>query len=263
MGTQNKEFLMAVHDDLSKSLERQISALPKEFNSQRFIQNCMTVLQDGQSDYSKCDPRSVVRTLLKGSYLNLDFFNGECYAIAYGNTVSFQTDYKGEIKLCKRYSSNPIKDIYAKVVREGDVFEEVIENGNQSINFKPIPFNNGEIIGAFAICLYKDGSMIYDTMSKDEIEHTRKTFSKQASGKAWTNSYGEMCKKTVLRRLCKLIDLNFDTTEAMQAFEDGSAFDVKGTEKKEPEKAVDVMADIDSVDIFDAEVEEIADAESK
>jgi len=257
MATNDKNYLVSIHDGLNASLEKQVDALPKEFNKQRFVQNCMTVLQDGQADFSKCAPTSVVRTLLKGAFLGLDFFNGECYAIAYGNTVSFQTDYKGEIKLCKRYSSNPIKDIYAKVVREGDVFEEVIENGNQSINFKPIPFNNGEIIGAFAICLYKDGSMIYDTMSKDEIEHTRKTFSKQASGKAWTNSYGEMCKKTVLRRLCKLIDLNFDTTEAMQAFEDGSAFDVKGTETKEPEKAVDIMADIDSVDIFDAEVTEV------
>lgn len=263
MATNDKNYLVAIHDGLNGSLEKQVAALPKDFNKQRFVQNCMTILQDGQADFSKCDPKSVVRTLLKGAFLGLDFFNGECYAIAYGNNVSFQTDYKGEIKLCKKYSSNPIKDIYAKVVREGDVFEEVIENGNQSINFKPIPFSNGEIVGAFAICLYKDGSMIYDTMSKEEIEHTRKTFSKQASGKAWTNSYGEMCKKTVLRRLCKLIDLNFDTAEAMQAFEDGSTFDVKGTEKKEPEKAVDVMADIDSVDVFDTEVEEIVDAESK
>jgi len=257
MATNDKNYLVSIHDGLIASLEKQIAALPKEFNKQRFVQNCMTVLQDGQNDFSKCDPKSVVRTLLKGAFLGLDFFNGECYALPFGNNLTFLTDYKGEIKLCKRYSSNPIKDIYAKVVREGDVFEEVIVNGNQSINFNPKPFNDGEIIGAFAICLYKDGSMIYDTMSKTEIEHTRKTFSKQASGKAWTNSYGEMCKKTVLRRLCKLIDLNFDTSEAMQAFEDGSAFDVKVTEKKEPEKAVDVMADIDSVDIFDAEVTEV------
>lgn len=259
MGTQSKDFLVIVHENLTKSLEKQANALPREFNKQRFIQNCMTVLQDGKTDYSKCDPRSVVRTLLKASYLNLDFFNGECYAIPFGDKCEFMSDYKGEIKLCKRYSSNPIKDIYAKVVRDGDVFEEVIENGNQSINFKPIPFNNGEIIGAFAICLYRDGSMIYDTMSKEEIEHTRKTFSKQASGKAWTNSYGEMCKKTVLRRLCKLIDLNFDTAEAMQAFEDGSAFDVKGKENKEPEKATDVFAE---ENIVDGEFTEVANEQS-
>ena len=73
---------------------------------------------------------------------------------------------------------------------------------------------------------------ITDTMSKEDIEHTRQTFSKAANSKAWKESYGEMCKKTVLRRLCKLIDLNFDTAEQCQAFEDGSAFDVKEKPKE-------------------------------
>lgn len=258
MATNDKNYLVTIHNGLNDSLDKQVAALPKDFNKQRFLQNCMTVLQDGQADFSKCEPASVVRTLLKGAFLGLDFFNGECYAIAYGGNVQFQTDYKGEIKLCKRYSSNPIKDIYAKVVREGDEFIEEIENGNQSVAFKPKAFNNGKIIGAFAVCLYKDGGMIYDTMSVDEIEHTRKTFSKQADGKAWKNSYGEMCKKTVLRRLCKLIDLNFDTAEQMQAFEDGSDFDVKNPNPVEPEKAVDVFATVEA-----KEITEDNDAESK
>lgn len=251
MATENKNYLVAIHDGLNSALEKQVAALPKDFNKQRFLQNCMTVLQDGQADFSKCDPASVVRTLLKGAFLSLDFFNRECYAIPYGNTVNFQTDYRGEIKLAKRYASNPIKDIYAKVVREGDEFIEEIENGNQSVSFKPKAFNNGEIIGAFAVCLYKDGGMIYDTMSVDEIEHTRKTFSKQADGKAWKNSYGEMCKKTVLRRLCKLIDLNFDTAEQMQAFEDASDFDVNNPNPVEPEKAVDVYANVEASEVVE------------
>ena len=83
--------------------------------------------------------------------------------------------------------------------------------------------------------------MMYDTMSKEDIEHTRQTFSKAANSKAWKESYGEMCKKTVLRRLCKLIDLNFDTAEQCQAFEDGSAFDVK-EKPKEKYQAQDIYA---------------------
>lgn len=209
MATKDTNYLVAVHKGLDESLEKQVAALPEKFNKQRFLQNCMTVLQDGQADFSKCEAPTVVRTLLKGAFLGLDFFNGECYAIPYGNQCQFQTDYKGEIKLCKRYSSNPIQDIYAKVVREGDKFEEVIENGKQYVNFRPKTFSNGEIIGAFAVVLYKDGSMMYDTMSKEDIEHTRQTFSKAANSKAWKESYGEMCKKTVLRRLCKLIDLKY------------------------------------------------------
>ena len=248
MATENKNYLAVIYKDLDDTLERQVAALPKNFNKQRFMQNCMTVLQEGTADFSKCDARTVVRTLLKGAYLGLDFFNRECYAIPYGNNVNFQTDYRGEIKLCKRYSSNPIKDIYAKVVREGDEFTENIENGNQTVSFNPKPFNDGKIIGAFAVCLYKDGGMIYDTMSVAEIEHTRNTFSKAANSKAWKESYGEMAKKTVLRRLCKLIDLNFDTAEAMQAFEDGSDFDVREP-KQEPAPAVDVFIDVEAKEI--------------
>lgn len=137
MATKDTNYLVAVHKGLDESLEKQVAALPEKFNKQRFLQNCMTVLQDGQADFSKCEAPTVVRTLLKGAFLGLDFFNGECYAIPYGNQCQFQTDYKGEIKLCKRYSSNPIQDIYAKVVREGDKFEEVIENGKQYVNFRP------------------------------------------------------------------------------------------------------------------------------
>ena len=59
------------------------------------------------------------------------------------------------------------------------------------------------------------------------------------NSKAWKESYGEMCKKTVLRRLCKLIDLNFDTAEQCQAFEDGSSFDVK-EKPKEKYQAQDI-----------------------
>lgn len=244
MATTDKNYLVEVHKGITESLEKQIAALPTDLNKQRFVQNCMTVLQDGQADFTKCQPNSVVRTLLKGAFLGLDFFSGECYAIPYGDKCQFQTDYKGEIKLAKKYSSNPIKDIYAKVVRDGDEFEEVIENGHQNINFKPKTFNDGEIIGAFAVCLYKDGSMIYDTMSKAEIEHTRQSFSKMPNSKAWKDSYGEMCKKTVLRRLCKLIDMNFDNTEQIEAFKDGSDFEIKPNEPKEVTQAVDVMADV-------------------
>ena len=189
MATKDTNYLVAVHKGLDESLEKQVAALPEKFNKQRFLQNCMTVLQDGQADFSKCEAPTVVRTLLKGAFLGLDFFNGECYAIPYGNQCQFQTDYKGEIKLCKRYSSNPIQDIYAKVVREGDEFEEVIENGKQYVNFRPKTFSNGEIIGAFAVVLYKDGSMMYDTMSKEDIEHTRQTFSKAANSKQNTPLY--------------------------------------------------------------------------
>lgn len=217
---------------LSKLLETKQEALPKDFNKARFLQNCMTVLQDTK-DIDKCQPISVARTMLKGAFLGLDFFNRECYAIPYGENLQFQTDYKGEIKLAKKYSFNPIKDIYAKIVRQGDDFQESIEDGQQTINFKPLPFNNGEIIGAFAVCLFQDGSMLYETMTKQEIEGIRNNFSKAKNSPAWVKTPGEMYKKTVLRRLCKLIELDFDSVETKKTYDQTSDFEFEDKSEHE------------------------------
>ena len=231
----NKDVILkSVSENLKELLEKKSAALPRNFNQTRWLQNCLTVLADTK-DIEKCEPRSIARTMLKGAFLGLDFFNKECYAIPYGDRLQFQTDYKGEVKLCKLYSINPIKDIYAKLVKEGDVFEENIKDGKQSVNFQPKSFNDNPIIGAFAVVYYDDGSMMYETMSIKDIEETRQNYSKMPEGKAWKNSFGEMCRKTILRRLCKGIELNFDSAEQDKAFQEGG--DLKDTLDIIPEKA--------------------------
>lgn len=211
--------------NLITMLDKEKGALPPGFNTLRFKQNVLTVLNDmDDKELIKMKGKEffLAKCIMKGAYLGLDFFNKECYIITFSGTSQFMTDYKGEEKLCKKYSINPIKDIYAKLVREGDDFEEGVDHGQQYINFKAKPFSSNEIIGAFAVVYYKDGSMMYETMSREDIEVVRDTFSKQANGKAWKNSFGEMAKKTVLRRLCKHIQLDFDSIEQQKAWEDGS-----------------------------------------
>lgn len=211
--------LSNVHNNLETLLKQKAAALPKNFNQTRFLQNTMTVLMEVKN-IEKMDAKSVARTMLKGAFLGLDFFNRECYAIPYGNVLNFQTDYKGEVKLAKKYSLYPIQDIYSKLVREGDVFREKIVDGKQTIDFDPKSFNNSKIIGAFAVCFYRDGSMLYETMTVEEMEKVRKTYSKMPNGKAWSDSTGEMYRKTVLRRLTKNIQLDFENADQDLAYEE-------------------------------------------
>lgn len=222
--------LKQTQQNLTTLIEAKMAAMPKGFNETRFIQNCMTVLLETK-DIDKYDPKSIARTLLKGAFLGLDFFQKECYAIGYGNDLQFQTDYKGEKKLAKKYSIRPIKDIYAKVVRAGDVFEEKIVGGHQSINFEPMPFNTDIIVGAFAVVLYQDGGMEYETMSAEEIEGIRNNFSKMKNSLMWTKTPGEAYKKTVLRRLTKGIEKDFESMEQASAFDDSSDFEVVGKKR--------------------------------
>lgn len=222
-----EQWYGTIKTGLTKKLTENKEALPAGFNQQRFILNCITVIQDMMKDdkkkaqLEKINPETIPVCLAKAAYLGLDFFNGECYAIPYGGNLSFQTDYKGEIKLCKRYSKNKIKDIFAKVVRQGDFFMEEVDGGKQNVQYRPKPFSNEQMIGAFAIVVFEDGSMMYDTMSSEDIENVRSTYSKTKDSQAWKSSTGEMYKKTVLRRLCKLIDLDFDNIEQQKAYEDG------------------------------------------
>ncbi len=230
--------LVKVHDNISSLIKANLSAMPSGFNETRFIQNAMSVLQAVQG-IENIEPKSIARTLLKGAFLDLDFFTKECYAIPYKRNIAppgkpakyvqelnFQTDYTGEIKLVKKYSLRKINEVYAKVVRLGDQFETGVKSGHQFVNFIPKPFSDAEIVGVFAVCDYADGSLLVETMTTADVNGVRDKYSKKNSAgefsPAWRNRWGEMAKKVVLRLLCKLIQLEFGTAEASEAFKAGS-----------------------------------------
>lgn len=236
---EKNEIQVSFSDMLTDKLTVAEQALPSDFNKTRFVQNALAVLNDNPA-LQKCNKAKIMAGLVKGAYLGLDFANKECYLIPYGDGVQFQTDYKGEIKFTKRYSIRPVDDIYAKVIREGDSFEEVVIDGRPSVTFKPLPLNDGKIMGAFAVCLFKDGGLQYEVMTTNDIQNVRNNYSKASQSKAWKNSFDEMAKKTVLRRLCKHIECDFESIEARNAWEDGSDSNV--VQQKQTGEIVDVFA---------------------
>ena len=256
MAEQKNEMQVTFSQQLTDKLVSVQAALPKSFNRERFVQNALAVMNE-KPELAKINRNMVIQGLCKGAYLGLDFMNKECYLIPYGGKVEFQTDYKGECKFVKRYSIRPILDIFAKVVRKGDSFEEGIVDNRPVINFKPLPFNNDEIVGAFAIVLYKDGGMEYEAMSCEDIQSVRNNYSKASQSKAWKCSFDEMAKKTVLRRLCKHIETDFESAEARQAWDDGAGmeFETSAPPRDIDGEVVDAFADV----VVDAEYEEVED----
>lgn len=218
------ELQVKFSEQLTDKLAEISDALPRELNKTRFAQNCVALMND-HPELAKINRAQVIASMLKGAYMGLDYMQGEAYLIPYGNNVQFQTSYKGECKFVKRYSVRPILDIYSKVIRNGDVFKETIVDGKPSITFEPVPFSDEPIVGVFAVVLYKDGGMEYETMTTKDVNDTRNIYSKQANGKAWKNSWSEMARKSVLRRLCKHIECDFESVEAMKAWEDGGDLD--------------------------------------
>lgn len=223
---------------LTSDLESHKSALPANFNIERFVQNSVALLNGNDSlmKFAREYGTSQIKAgLMRAAYQGLDALNGEIYLIPYSGTLQFMPSFKGMQKLAKRYSKRPIRDIYSKIVREGDDFEIGVKDGEPTINFKEKPFNNGAIMGAFAVALFEDGGLVYEVMSKDEIESCRKV-SKAKNSPAWSQFWTEMARKTVVRRLCKNITLDMDA-EAKEVFESGTEIETDPAELSEREIA--------------------------
>jgi recombination protein RecT len=202
-----------------KLIETRRSALPKSFNEARFLQNSLVVLQD-TPNIEKYRPLDIARALLKGAFLGLDFFQKDCYLIPFGGILKFQIGFNGTRKLAFKYGVRPLRELYAKIVREGDEFKEFITEGKQQFIFKPEPFSDKDIIGAFAVAIFKDGSILIDSMSIKEIKSTRDVFSNSKHSKAWVQSQGEMCKKTIIKRICKQIVISFESLEQQEIYDE-------------------------------------------
>ena len=216
---------------LTNSLTEQRGALPAGFNITRFVQNSVALLNGNEvlADFARKHGTAQIKAgLMRGAFLGLDALNNEMYLVPYGSTLNFMASYKGMVKLATKYATRPIKSIYAKVVREGDYFEETIVNGEPSINFTPIAFNSKPIIGVFAVCQFADGGIQYEVMSRDDVENCRKS-SKAKNGPAWTSHYSEMAKKTVVRRLAKNLPIDMDAS-AMEMFNAGTEIETDAKE---------------------------------
>jgi recombination protein RecT len=209
---------------ISNELANIKNALPEGFNCDRYVQNAIAALNGNDTLIKFCRNNGTgqfVAALKRGAIEGLDISHAELYLIPFGDTLSYMPSYKGMKKMAKKYSQRPVLDIYAKIVREGDEFEEIIDHGHPSINFKSHdPFGRKPLIGVFAVAEFKDGGILYEVMSVDEI-NACKNQSRQKNSMPWAKFYNEMAKKCVVRRLCKGLDLDMDI-DTQSFFESGT-----------------------------------------
>jgi len=253
---EKKEQKLTFSEMLTNSLLEVKEGLPKDLNIQRFVNNSIALLNDNEqlSSFAKQYGTGQIKSaLLKSAFLGLDAMSKEVYLIPYSNKLNFQIDYRGAKKLVKKYAIRPVKDIYAELVRQGDDFKIWSDNGGQHYEFNPLPFSDNAIIGAFAVVKYEDGSVFIDTMTVAELENTRK-HSKAKNSMAWTDYRGQMYLKTVLHRICKHVEIDFENPKQREIFDNDMAINTE----EEPPKVVDALADDNIVDTeyTESEVEE-------
>lgn len=208
-------------EDISTDLR---AALPSNIPYDKFRAHFLTAVANNP-EILTCDLQSVKTALMKSAVDNLVPDNREAALVPFWTRVK-QGDREVTVKLCqympmvygirKRALELGGARIGAECVHENDFYES--EQGDEPfIKHKRAPLGKprGAIIGAYAIFRDENDKIIHrEEMSKDDIEAARQV-SKAAKGPGWTNFYGEMAKKTVIRRGAKSVPSIPDNVQAI------------------------------------------------
>lgn len=184
-------------------------ALPKHMTPERFTRIALTALQRTPK-LQDCTQASLFKCLLDLSAAGLEPDGRRAYLIPYGSECTLILSYMGMIELVRR--SGDVISIRSELVCENDEFSW--ENGKITHKVewrKP----RGEIQAVYAEAVLKSGETQTATMTKEEVDAIRKR-SRSGSSGPWVTDYGEMAKKTTLRRLCKLLPLSSEVAEHIE-----------------------------------------------
>lgn len=129
-----------------------------------------------------------------------------------GSECQFQLDYKGLIAL--GYRSGAIIDVVVELVYEKDEYSR----DGRGITHKRDSFmkDRGAVVGGYCILRQANGGELIEEMSTEEIENTRSR-SKASKDGPWMSDWGEMAKKTVIRRAYKKVQFAPEYKEAIEA----------------------------------------------
>lgn len=122
-------------------------------------------------------------------------------------------------------NSGEVVSFEAQVVHEKDDF--AFELGDDPfIKHRPhMEGPPGKVIAAYAVAVLKGGEKVREVMMPWEIEKVR-AISKAKDSGPWVTWYEEMCRKTVARRLSKVLPMSTDLDDLLRR--DDELYDFKG-----------------------------------
>lgn len=201
------------------------AALPPQIPAEKFIRTAMTAVQM-QPDLLNADRRSLMAACMKAAQDGLLPDGRESAFVIFrgkaGAQVQFMPMIGGLLK--KLRNSGDLSSISANVVYERDEF--TYELGDEEfIKHKPyLGSERGKPIAVYAIAKLKDGSVMREVMSVDEVEKVRNVSRAKDSG-PWSQWWGEMARKTVLRRLMKRLPSSSDLDRVLES--DNETYDLR------------------------------------
>lgn len=178
--------------------------------------------KQGKSVLETCTPLSIQNAVYECITNELTPSKKQTYFIPYGNELTSQTSYFGNVKKARDVAN---VTIHSQVVREGDSIDvEMRANGTMLIRHKPnIKSLNKDIIMAYAVASNPTTGDVVDSDIMT-IEEIKKSWAKSRSGGTVSKEFPhEMARRTVTNRLAKhFINTSDDSNKIIITNPDGT-----------------------------------------
>jgi recombination protein RecT len=191
-------------------------ALPKNANYVRFARSALTATFTNPK-LLDCTQSSFLNSLMRLAQAGLEPDGRRAHLIPRKNkdgTVhcTLLIDYKGIAEQARR--NGDVAYIHCDVVCDNDLFEYRFGTGAK-LEHVPAAGDRGNVWCAYAFVRLKDGTEEFDVMSTEEVDKVRRR-SPAADDGPWVTDWREMAKKTVFRRLSKLLTLSPELVELLE-----------------------------------------------
>lgn len=199
-------------------VERLPSILPDGMSVERFMAVTLQAIAR-QPALRECSPASVLMAVLEAAQLGLEPSGavGGAWLVPMrekgGTKVArLILDYRGIQQLLRQYGGGEVK---AVLVYEGDEFE-VVEGTEPRIIHRPryVTRDPAKITHVYAWSL--DHPAKFEVMTREEIDRVRAR-SRAANDGPWLTDYGQMARKTVIKRLAQYLPLRPSVREVLEA----------------------------------------------
>ena len=211
---------------MSDEMKAQLSmALPPQMPPEKFQRVAITAVNKN-ADLLDCTRQSLYGAFMLAAQDGLLPDGREAAIVKYMNkgvpTATYMPMVGGILK--KVRNSGELAAITAQLIHKADDFRYWVDDSGEHLKHEPLIFGErGELIGVYALAKTKDGSVYTEVMTKEDVEKVRSISRARDTG-PWVQWWGEMAKKTVIRRLSKRLPMSTDLDELIRR--DDELYDV-------------------------------------
>lgn len=160
-----------------------------------------------------------------------------------GKRAHWMPMVQGIITKAKRRGS--VKSLFCELIFEGEEYKITLGDSPSVTHERSLRLmNETRIVGAYAIAILADGTIEREVMSIAQIEAVR-VISDASEYGPWKNHYGEMVRKTVIRRLSKrlpsLSDGDDDLLRVIERVDELYSFNNRRRSEEDTEKRGQVI----------------------